>query len=78
VDQCQPLKKFLPKLAKLQRRMAGKEKFSKCGFSANADFVAAVHIREAGLALASLFVIFAHGGVVSGAPESIPAKRVSQ
>jgi putative transposase len=29
VDQCQPLKKFLPKLAKLQRRMARKEKFSK-------------------------------------------------
>jgi len=29
VDQCQPLKKFLPKLAKLQRRMAGKKKFSK-------------------------------------------------
>ena len=29
VEQCQPLKKFLPKLAKLQRRMAGKKKFSK-------------------------------------------------
>jgi putative transposase len=29
VDQCQPLKKFLPKLAKLQRRMARKKKFSK-------------------------------------------------
>jgi putative transposase len=29
VDQCQPLKKFLPKLAKLQRRMARKVKFSK-------------------------------------------------
>jgi putative transposase len=29
VDQRQPLKKFLPKLAKLQRRMARKKKFSK-------------------------------------------------
>jgi putative transposase len=29
VDQCQPLKNFLPKLAKLQRRMARKKKFSK-------------------------------------------------
>ena len=29
VDQCQPLKKFLPKLAKLQRRMSRKKKFSK-------------------------------------------------
>ena len=29
VDQCQPLKKFLTKLAKLQRRMAWKIKFSK-------------------------------------------------
>ena len=29
VDHCQPLKKFLPKLAKLQRRMARKKKFSK-------------------------------------------------
>ena len=29
VDQCQPLKKFLPRLAKLQRRMARKKKFSK-------------------------------------------------
>ena len=29
VDQCQPLKKFLPKLAKLQHRMARKKKFSK-------------------------------------------------
>jgi len=29
IDQCQPLKKFLPKLAKLQRRMAKKKKFSK-------------------------------------------------
>ena len=29
VEQCQPLKKFLLKLAKLQRRMAGKKKFSK-------------------------------------------------
>lgn len=29
VEQCQPLKKFLAKLAKLQRRMAGKKKFSK-------------------------------------------------
>ena len=29
IDQCQPLKKFLPKLAKLQRRMAHKKKFSK-------------------------------------------------
>jgi len=29
VDQCQPLKKFLPKLAKLQRRMTRKKKFSK-------------------------------------------------
>jgi putative transposase len=29
VDPCQPLKKFLPKLAKWQRRLAGKEKFSK-------------------------------------------------
>jgi putative transposase len=29
IDQCQPLKKFLPKLAKLQRRMSRKKKFSK-------------------------------------------------
>ena len=29
IDQCQPLKKFLPKLAKLQRRLARKKKFSK-------------------------------------------------
>ena len=29
VHQCQPLKKFLPKLAKLQRRLARKQKFSK-------------------------------------------------
>ena len=29
VGQCQPLKKFLPKLAKRQRRMARKKKFSK-------------------------------------------------
>ena len=29
IQQCQPLKKFLPKLAKLQRRMARKKKFSK-------------------------------------------------
>jgi putative transposase len=29
VGQCQPLKKFLPKLAKLQRRLARKNKFSK-------------------------------------------------
>jgi len=29
VEQCQPLKKFLPKLAKLQRGMDRKEKFSK-------------------------------------------------
>jgi putative transposase len=29
IDQCQPLKKFLPKLAKWQRRMARKKKFSK-------------------------------------------------
>ena len=29
VEQCQLLKKFLPKLAKLQRRMERKEKFSK-------------------------------------------------
>jgi transposase len=29
VEQCQPLKKFLPKLAQLQRRMAGKKKLSK-------------------------------------------------
>jgi hypothetical protein len=28
IEQLQPLKKFLPKLAKLQRRMAGKKKFS--------------------------------------------------
>ena len=29
IGQCQPIKKFLPKLAKLQRRMACKKKFSK-------------------------------------------------
>jgi putative transposase len=29
VDQCQPLKSFLPKLAKLQRRLAKRKKFSK-------------------------------------------------
>ena len=29
IDQCQPLKKFLPKLAKLQRRLVKKKKFSK-------------------------------------------------
>jgi putative transposase len=28
IEQLQPLKKFLPRLAKLQRRMAGKKKFS--------------------------------------------------
>jgi putative transposase len=29
VDQCQPLKNFLPKLAKLQGRLAKRKKFSK-------------------------------------------------
>ena len=29
VGQCQPLKKFLPKLARLERRMSGKKKFSR-------------------------------------------------
>jgi putative transposase len=29
VDQCQPLKQFLPKLARLQRRLARKKKFSQ-------------------------------------------------
>jgi len=36
------------------------EKFTcvQCGFTANADFVAAVNIKEAGLALFSLFAVF--------------------
>jgi putative transposase len=36
-DSCQPLKKFLPKLAKLQRRMARKKKFSKNWRKAKAE-----------------------------------------
>ncbi len=65
VDQCQPLKMLLPKLAQLQRRMTPKIKFSKNwrkakaritrmsfeDLSAHADFVGAVNIKEAGLAL---------------------------
>jgi putative transposase len=39
VEQCQPLKKFLPKLAQLQRRMAGKQKFSKNWQKAKAKVV---------------------------------------
>jgi putative transposase len=39
VDQCQPLKKFLPKLADLQRRMSRKTKFSKNWQKAKAQVV---------------------------------------
>src|SRR5258708_34407779 len=46
VEQCQPLKKFLPKLAKLRRRMAGKKKFSKNWRKAKAC-IAKLHTRVA-------------------------------
>jgi putative transposase len=39
VDQCQPLRKFLPKLAHLQRRMSRKKKFSKNWQKAKAKVV---------------------------------------
>lgn len=48
VEQCQPLKKFLPKLAKLQRRMAGKKKFSKNWRKAKAC-IAKLHTKVANI-----------------------------
>jgi putative transposase len=48
VEQCQPLKKFLPKLAKLQRRMAGKKKFSKNWRKAKAR-ISKLHAKVANL-----------------------------
>ena len=48
VGQCQPLKKFLPKLAKLQRRMARKNKFSKNWRKAKAR-VAKLHWKIANI-----------------------------
>ena len=48
VGQCQPLKKFLPKLAKLQRRMARKNKFSKNWRKAKAR-VAKLHSKIANI-----------------------------
>jgi putative transposase len=48
VGQCQPLKKFLPELAKLQRRMAGKKKFSKNWRKAKAG-ITKLHARVANL-----------------------------
>src|SRR5438270_626097 len=48
-----PLQQFAVKVAKLQRVLARKKKFAcvQCGLTANADCVAAVNIKEAGLAL---------------------------
>jgi putative transposase len=48
VGQCQPLKKLLPKLAKLQRRMARKNKFSKNWRKAKAR-VAKLHSKIANI-----------------------------
>jgi putative transposase len=48
LDQCQPLKKFLPKLAKLQGRMAKKRKFSKNGRKAKAR-IAKLHGKIANI-----------------------------
>ncbi len=48
VGQCQPLKKLLPKLAKLQRRMAPKNKFSKNWRKAKAR-VAKLHSKIANI-----------------------------
>jgi len=47
-EQCQPLKKFLPKLAKLQRRMARKKKFSNNWKKAKAR-IAKLHHRIANI-----------------------------
>jgi hypothetical protein len=48
VDQCQPLKKFLPKVAKWQRRMARKKKFSKNWHKAKAC-IAKLHTKVANI-----------------------------
>jgi putative transposase len=48
VDQCQPLKKFLPQLAKLQRRMARKKKFSKNWRKAKA-YITKLHTKVANI-----------------------------
>ncbi len=48
VDQCQPLKKFLPKLGKLQRRMTRKIKFSKNWGKAKAK-VTKLHTKVANI-----------------------------
>jgi len=48
VDQCQPLKKFLPKLAKLQRRMARKKKFSRNWKKAKAK-ITKLHVKIANI-----------------------------
>jgi putative transposase len=48
VDQCQPLKKFLPKLGKLQRRMTRKKKFSKNWRKAKAK-VTKLHTKVANI-----------------------------
>ena len=45
-DQCQPLKRFLPKLAKLQRRLAKRQKFSKNWRKAKA-FITKLHTKVA-------------------------------
>ena len=46
VDPCQPLKSFLPKLAKLQRRLAKRQKFSKNWRKAKA-FITKLHTKVA-------------------------------
>ncbi len=48
LEPCQPLKKFLPKLAKLQRRLAKKKKFSKNWRKAKAD-ISKVHTKVANI-----------------------------
>ena len=49
VDPCQPLKKFLPKLAKWQRRMARKKKFSKNWRKVKALYHPAAHQKVANI-----------------------------
>jgi putative transposase len=48
VDPCQPLKRFLPKRAKLQRRLAKRQKFSKNWRKAKA-FITKLHTRVANI-----------------------------
>jgi len=48
IDPCQPLKKFLPKLAKLDRRLARKKKFSKNWRKAKAR-ITKLHTRAANI-----------------------------